>query len=178
MRTESLPGQPADVLDDRAGESLPSAGSVGSVAPADSVGSVGSVGEAVRALLAASGIRPGAPARLSVAEAAELVGLSVHTLRYYEQQGLVRPARNSSGYREYGEPDLCRLVFLIRMRRSGMTMHDLRRYVDLAAQGPSTESERRGIMAEQRDRIRQQIQDLTLALETTEYKIAVYNGLP
>ncbi|MEU7619024.1 MerR family transcriptional regulator [Micromonospora rifamycinica] len=72
----------------------------------------------------------------SVAEAARLVGLSTHTLRSYEQEGLV-PARNASGYREYSAADLRRLVFLARMRLSGMTMADLRRYILLVGQGPS-----------------------------------------
>lgn len=137
-----------------------------------------SVAEAVRALLDESQIRPAASVRLSVAEAASLIGLSSYALRYYEQQGLVRPPRNSSGYREYSEADLRRLVFITRMRSSGMTMQDLRRYVSLSEEGASTEPERRAIMVQQRDRIRQQIRELTLALETTEYKIVAYDGHP
>lgn len=114
----------------------------------------------------------------SVAGAARLVGLSTHTLRYYEQEGLVRPARNASGYREYSAFDLRRLVFLTRMRLSGMTMTDLKRYILLVEQGPSTIPERRRIMLDQQDRITRQIRELGLALETTEYKIRVYDGHP
>lgn len=114
----------------------------------------------------------------SVAEAARLVGLSTHTLRYYEQEGLVRPARNASGYREYSAFNLRRLVFLTRMRLSGMTMTDLKRYILLVEQGPSTIPERRRIMLDQQDRITRQIRELGLALETTEYKIRVYDGHP
>ncbi|MBF9131178.1 MerR family transcriptional regulator [Plantactinospora sp. S1510] len=114
----------------------------------------------------------------SVAEAARLVGLSTHTLRYYEQEGLVRPARNASGYREYSAFDLRRLVFLTRMRLSGMTMTDLKRYTLLVEQGPSTIPDRRRIMLDQQDRITRQIRELGLALETTEYKIRVYDGHP
>lgn len=117
-------------------------------------------------------------APISVAEAARLVGLSTHTLRYYEQQGLVRPDRNASGYREYSAFDLRRLVFLTRMRLSGMTMKDLTRYIELVEQGPSTIPERRRIMLAQRDRIAHQIRELSLSLETTEYKIRVYDGHP
>jgi DNA-binding transcriptional MerR regulator len=113
-----------------------------------------------------------------IAAAARLVGLSTHTLRYYEQEGLVRPARNASGYREYSAFDLRRLVFLTRMRLSGMTMADLKRYILLVEQGPSTIPERRRIMLDQRDRITRQIRELGLALETTEYKIRVYDGHP
>ncbi|MBF6435196.1 MerR family transcriptional regulator [Nocardia cyriacigeorgica] len=114
----------------------------------------------------------------SVAEAARLVGLSAHTLRYYEQEGLVRPARNASGYREYSAFDLRRLVFLTRMRVSGMTMADLKRYILLVEQGPSSIPERRRIMLDQQHRIMRQIRELGLALEITEYKIGVYDGHP
>ncbi|NUS73141.1 MAG: MerR family transcriptional regulator [Corynebacteriales bacterium] len=136
-----------------------------------------SVIDAVQGLLDDSTIDASAPP-IGVAEAAKLVGLSPHTLRYYEQQGLVRPARNASGYREFTAFDLRRLVFLARMRLSGMTIHDLKRYISLVDQGASTIPERRRIMFDQRDRIKRQLRELTLALETTEYKIRAYDGHP
>ena len=132
---------------------------------------------AVHALVDDSAIDPDAEP-LGIAEAARMLGLSPHTLRYYEQEGLVRPARNSSGYRGYTPADLRRLVFLTRMRVSGMTMADLRRYVALTDQGPATEPERRAMMLAHRDRIRQRLRELALALEATEYKIAAYGGAP
>ena len=132
---------------------------------------------AVHALVDDSVIDPDA-VPLGVAEAARLLGLSPHTLRYYEQEGLIRPARNASGDRGYSAADLRRLIFLTRMRVSGMTMADLRRYVALADQGPGTEPERRAMMLAHRDRIRQRLRELTLALEATEYKIATYGGVP
>lgn len=140
-------------------------------------GTTGDTVAAVHALVDDSVIDPDA-APLGVAEAARVLGLSPHTLRYYEQEGLVRPARNASGYRGYSAADLRRLVFLTRMRVSGMPMADLRRYVTLADQGPGTEPERREMMLAHRDWIRQRLRELTLALEATEYKIAAYGGAP
>jgi DNA-binding transcriptional MerR regulator len=113
---------------------------------------------------------------LSIAEASRLLGISAYTLRYYEQQGLVHPGRNASGYREYSAFALRRLVFISRMRVSGMTMGDLKRYVSLVEQGEVTVAERRQIMVEQRRRIQRQINELSLALEVTDYKIEAYGG--
>ncbi|MDQ1130561.1 MerR family transcriptional regulator [Microbacterium sp. SORGH_AS_0888] len=124
-------------------------------------------------LLDDSTIEDAAPP-VGIAEAAALLDLSPHTLRYYEDEGLVRPARTAGGYREYSAFDLRRLVFLTRMRVSGMTMADLRRYIALVEQGETTVAERRRIMLDQRDRIERRIRELTLALETTEYKIRTY----
>lgn len=113
---------------------------------------------------------------LSIAEASRLLGISAYTLRYYEQQGLVHPGRNAGGYREYSAFALRRLVFISRMRVSGMTMGDLKRYVSLVEQGEATVAERRQIMVEQRRRIQRQINELSLALEVTDYKIEAYGG--
>ncbi|MDN6530025.1 MAG: MerR family transcriptional regulator, partial [Brevibacterium sp.] len=96
--------------------------------------------------------------------------------RYYEQQGLVHPGRNAGGYREYSAFALRRLVFILRMRVSGMTMGDLKRYVSLVEQGEATVAERRQIMVEHRRRIQRQINELSLALEVTDYKIEAYGG--
>ena len=144
----------------------------------DSAGrTAGDTVAAVHALAGDPVIDPGA-APLGVAEAARLLGLSPHTLRYYEREGLVCPARNAAGYRGYSADDLRRLSFLTRMRVSGMTMADLRRYVALADSGPVTEPERREMMLAHRERIRQRLRELTLALEATEYKITTYGGAP
>ena len=62
---------------------------------------------------------------LGVAEAAELLDLSPHTLRYYERIGLVTVPRDSVGNRVYDDAAVRRLVFLSRMRLSGMAISDL-----------------------------------------------------
>jgi DNA-binding transcriptional MerR regulator len=133
--------------------------------------------DALHALLDDSTIEDDA-APIGIAEAADLVGLTPHTLRYYEQQGLVRPGRDASGYRAYSAADLRRLVFLARMRLSGMPMRELRRYIGLVEQGDATTGERRAIMIEQRERIRRRVRELNLALAATEYKIRTYGGHP
>ena len=133
--------------------------------------------DALRALLDDSTIDDDAPPK-TVTEAAALTQLPAPTLRYYEDAGLVRPARNAAGRREYAASDLRRLIFIMRMRASGMTMRDLKRYIALVEQGPETEPERRAIMLEQRERIRRQLRELTLALDATEYKIRRYGGAP
>lgn len=115
---------------------------------------------------------------LGVSEAAKLVGLSPHTLRYYEQEALVRPDRNVSGHRQYLPEHLRRLVFITRLRVSGMGMSDLKHYVRLVEEGPSTRDERREMMLAQHAQITAQLAELQLALAATEYKIRAYGGSP
>ena len=113
---------------------------------------------------------------LTIAQAAEMLDVSAHTLRYYERIGLVSVPRDASGNRRYDADAVRRLVFLTRMRLSGMAIRDLQHYVELVDEGDDTVPERLEMLLEHRDTIRRQISELTLSLAATEYKIATYGG--
>lgn len=71
-----------------------------------------------------------------LAEVTARTGLSVHTLRYCEQEGLLPPVgRSPSGQRRYRQVDLDRLAFLLRLRATGMSIAAMRRFVELRLQG-------------------------------------------
>ena len=116
---------------------------------------------------------PGA-AGWDIATTADRLGVSAHTLRYYERIGLVRVERDASGRRRYDAASVRRLVFLTRMRTSGMPIRDLRRYIKLVEAGRDAVPERLALLTEHRDGLRARIDELRLALAATEYKIAVY----
>ena len=109
-----------------------------------------------------------------IATTAHRLGISAHTLRYYERIGLVRVGRDASGYRRYDAAAVRRLVFLTRMRTSGMTISDLQRYVDMVEAGRDTVPERLAMLTEHRNVLRTRIDELQLALSATDYKIAAY----
>ena len=116
---------------------------------------------------------PGA-AGWDIATTADRLGVSAHTLRYYERIGLVRVGRDASGHRRYDAAGVRRLVFLTRMRTSGMSIRDLRRYVALVEAGRDTVPERLSLLTEHRDGLRARIDELRLALSATDYKITAY----
>jgi DNA-binding transcriptional MerR regulator len=113
-----------------------------------------------------------------IATTAAHIGVNPHTLRYYERIGLVRVARDAAGHRRYDAAAVRRLVFLARMRTSGMSISDLRHYVELVDAGQDTVPQRIDMMLEHRDTLRAQIAQLQLALAATEYKIATYQEGP
>lgn len=118
----------------------------------------------------------GIPESMTIAEVSELLDVSAHTLRYYERAGLVAVDRDSLGHRVYDAEVVRRLVFLTRMRLSGMPMRDLQHYVALVDAGEDTVPERLDMLVEHRDIIRRRIRELRLSLAATEYKIATYGG--
>lgn len=117
-------------------------------------------------------------ATLSVGEAAARVGLTTHTLRWYEQEGLVAPVgRDSVGRRRYTEADVGWLDLLTKLRRTGMPVRDMRRYAELARQGDHTLPERVRLFKEHRERVLARIAELKQDLEVLNYKIDVYGKL-
>jgi DNA-binding transcriptional MerR regulator len=112
---------------------------------------------------------------VTVSEAAAQVGLTTHTLRWYEQEGLLEPvARDTAGRRRYTQDDLHWLYLLTRLRRTGMSVRDMRRYAELARQGDDTIGERRRLFEEHRDRVLARIADLQQDLDAINYKIKWY----
>lgn len=63
---------------------------------------------------------------MNVGEAAQRSGLPAKTIRYYEEIGLLAPARSANGYRNYSRDDLHRLSFLRRARGLGFPIGDCR----------------------------------------------------
>ncbi|MFC4150225.1 MerR family transcriptional regulator [Micromonospora mangrovi] len=112
---------------------------------------------------------------LTVGEAAERVGLTTYTLRWYEQEGLVAPVgRDSAGRRRYTEGDVNWLMLLTRLRRTGMPVRDMRRYAELARQGDRTLGARRALFEAHRARVLGRMAELEEDLKVLDYKIDAY----
>lgn len=63
---------------------------------------------------------------VTIGRLAELAGVHVETIRYYERRGLLaEPARSAAGYRYYGERDVWRLEFIARAKRLGFTLAEI-----------------------------------------------------
>ena len=77
-----------------------------------------------------------AKALLQIGEVAEQVGLSLRTVRYYEEVGLVSPsARSEGGFRLYSEADVSKLALVKRMKPLGLTLEEMGELVTLIEDG-------------------------------------------
>jgi MerR family transcriptional regulator, copper efflux regulator len=63
---------------------------------------------------------------MTIAEAARASGLPPKTIRYYEEIGLIRPARGANGYRDFAAREVHKLAFLARARGLGFSIEECR----------------------------------------------------
>ncbi|MCW2786028.1 MAG: transcriptional regulator, MerR family [Marmoricola sp.] len=115
---------------------------------------------------------------LSIAEAAAQTGLTAHTLRYYERDGLMLASvdRSSSGHRRYHEQDLTWIELISRLRSTGMPIRDVRRYAALVRAGSGNEAERLALLTAHRERVEAQLSEVAGHLRAIDHKIGIYEG--
>lgn len=69
---------------------------------------------------------------MRIGELAQLAGVNVQTVRYYERRHLLRePHRTPGGYREYDRHDLLRFRFILRAKELGFTLGEIEELLDL-----------------------------------------------
>lgn len=111
-----------------------------------------------------------------IGQLAERTGRSVHTIRWYEAQGLIPGVRRDSGRRRvYGELHINWLELMDRLRRTGMSIAEMREYTELVEQGSSTLARRQALLAAHREQVKGMISEWQQALTLLNTKIDFYD---
>jgi len=114
----------------------------------------------------------------SIQEAAQKLGLTPSTLRYYDKIGLLPNLRRSaSGIRIFSEQDIQWLGLICCLKNSGMPLEEIRHFMELCLQGEKSCEQRRQMLQKHRESILSQIQSLEKSLATVDYKIQHYREI-
>ncbi|MDR1038666.1 MAG: MerR family transcriptional regulator [Deltaproteobacteria bacterium] len=113
---------------------------------------------------------------MNISEVCRKYDISQHTLRYYERIGLLpRVPRTAGRVRDYSERDCDYIKFVKCMRAAGFQIGPLKDYLKLVDGGPETIPARKRLLESQRDRIRDQVEEMTAVLSTLSSKIENYD---
>lgn len=111
----------------------------------------------------------------SIKEASQKTQLTADTIRYYEKIGLLPPVtRNQAGVRLFSEVDLTILTFIRHLKGVGMSLEDLKNYMDLVQEGDKTSQQRLNFLKAERDRLLGEQDKLAAAIALLTDKIAHY----
>lgn len=111
----------------------------------------------------------------TIKQAAELMHVTPVTLRYYDKQGLLpQMERKASGYRVFSENDMRMLQVIECLKKSGMSIKDIRTFSDWVRQGDDTLQERYEMFLERKRAVEAQIAELQETLAFIEHKCWYY----
>lgn len=111
----------------------------------------------------------------TVGEMAKMLGVPASTLRYYDKEGLLPfVERSSGGIRMFRDSDIEWLQVIGCMKKAGMSIKDIKQYIEMALQGDETIGLRLDMFRRQREALKAQMEELRHAMEMVEYKCWYY----
>ena len=113
---------------------------------------------------------------MNIGEVSRASGLPAKTIRYYEDIGLVRPARKANRYRDFSDQDIHKLVFLGRSRSLGFSINDCRTLLSLYEDHDRASADVKAVATKHLDDIAQKIEELQALESTLETLVTRCNG--
>lgn len=112
----------------------------------------------------------------TISELAEELGITPRTIRYYEEVGLIEPIRHEDiGQRLYGARERVRLKLILRGKRLGFSLAEIKEMIDLYDENPTEKEQLQRVIAYGERRlsvIDEMLQDLqVMREEIMEYHI-------
>ena len=112
----------------------------------------------------------------SIQEVSKKTGLSAHTLRYYEKEGLISGVeRSRGGFRQYSDEDLERLGLICCLKNTGMSIQEIARFVQLTHEGDHTLEERVELLRSHRELVLSRMAEMQKHLDKVTWKLNFFS---
>jgi len=107
----------------------------------------------------------------TVGEMAKRIGVAPSALRYYDKEGLLPfVERSSGGIRMFKDADFEWMQVIECLKKTGMQLGDIKRFIEMAMQGDETIDERLELIVNQKEAVKLRINELNATLKTLEFK--------
>lgn len=111
----------------------------------------------------------------SIKETSQLMNLPATTLRYYDKEGLLPfIERKESGYRVFSEEDISMLRIIECLKKTGMSIKDIKQFSAWVLQGDQTLQQRYELFLARRQIVEKQLAELQETLRLIDYKCWYY----
>lgn len=111
----------------------------------------------------------------SIKEISEITGLPASTLRYYDKQGLLPTLkRDANNVRIFDDEDLRGLKLIDCLKKSGLSIKDIKEFMDAVSQGDKSLETRLNIFKKRKAFLERELEDLQEVFGVMEYKCWYY----
>lgn len=110
----------------------------------------------------------------TISQVSKMFNLPISTLRYYDNQGLFPYLERESGIRKFTEKEIEALRVIECLKKSGLEIKDIKRFMEWCAEGSSTYLKRLSLIQEQKARVQAEIEQMDKALDMLKFKCWYY----
>ena len=110
----------------------------------------------------------------SIGQVAEMFGMPISTLRYYDKQGLFPNIERVSGIRKFSETEIEALRVIECLKKAGMEIKDIKQFMDWCVEGESTYPQRKAMFEAQKVRMEEEIARMNRTLDMLKFKCWYY----
>lgn len=116
--------------------------------------------------------------KYTVKEVADIMKISVHTIRYYDNEGLIPfVSRTQSNIRMFSEYDLSWIRTVHCLRATNLSINDIKKYIDLCLKGNKTIPQRAKIIFNQEKNLKEHLKQLQEQMKVLQIKKKYYTDL-
>lgn len=111
----------------------------------------------------------------TIGQVSKMFDLSISTLRYYDKEGLLPfVERSNSGIRMFSDKDYEWLKIIECLKKSGLSIKEIRSYIDMTKRGDDSLEERLQLFEERKKDVERQMKELQETLDLLKYKCWYY----
>ena len=110
----------------------------------------------------------------SIGQVAEMFGLPISTLRYYDKQGLFPNMQRVSGIRKFGETEIEALRVIECLKKAGMEIKDIQQFMRWCVEGSSTYPQRKAMFEAQKAHMEAELERMNRTLDMLKFKCWYY----
>ena len=115
---------------------------------------------------------------MRVSEISKRLNVSADTVRYYTRIGLVSPAKNANGYKDYSERDFRKLRFAFRAKSLGFSLADIKTLIEISDHGETPCPIAREVISRNLDEMSQSIEESLALFERMKKAVTVWHDMP
>lgn len=105
-----------------------------------------------------------------------MFSIPISTLRYYDKEGLFPGlVRTDSGVRQFRENDIEALRLIECLKKAGMEIRDIRKFMQWCSKGPSTYAQRKAMLLRQKETVEKELERMRQVLDMINYKCWYYD---
>lgn len=110
----------------------------------------------------------------TIGQVAEMFGLPISTLRYYDKQGLFPEMKRVSGIRKFSDTEIEALRVIACLKKSGLEIKEIKQFMDWCVEGASTYPQRKALFEKQKETLETEIAHMNKMLDLLKFKCWYY----